>query len=112
MSFKVETKSTFLHVKFGEDLFASADMAALRILMHKYSASHVVLNLAMVEEFEDSEALQDYQVERVDENYSFIVIVRESLLHLFDEDLPVVPTYQEAEDFFEMDEMQRKLMEE
>ena len=33
-------------------------------------------------------------------------------MNLFDEDLPVVPSYQEAEDFLEMDEIQRKLMEE
>jgi len=112
MSFKVETKSAFLHIKFGEDLFAPSDVTELLALMAKHSTSHVVLNLTMVEEFEDTEALQDFQVERLDENYSFIIIVRESLLHLFDEDLPVVPTYQEAEDFFEMDEMQRKLMEE
>jgi hypothetical protein len=112
MSFKVETKSAFLHIKFGEDLFAPSDVTELLTLMTKHSTSHVVLNLTMVEEFEDTEALQDFQVERLDENYSFIIIVRESLLHLFDEDLPVVPTYQEAEDFFEMDEMQRKLMEE
>ena len=112
MSFKVETKSAFLHIKFGEDLFAPSDVTELLTLMAKHSTSHVVLNLTMVEEFEDTEALQDFQVERLDENYSFIIIVRESLLHLFDEDLPVVPTYQEAEDFCEMDEMQRKLMEE
>ena len=112
MSFKVETKSALLHIKFGEDLFAPSDVTELLTLMAKHSTSHVVLNLTMVEEFEDTEALQEFQVERLDENYSFIIIVRESLLHLFDEDLPVVPTYQEAEDFFEMDEMQRKLMEE
>jgi hypothetical protein len=31
---------------------------------------------------------------------------------LFNEDLPIVPTYGESIDFFEMDEIQRKLLEE
>jgi hypothetical protein len=112
MSFKVESKASFLHIKFGEDTFTEAHVDELQTLMQKHASAHVLLNLTIVEEFEDTDALQDFQVERLDENFSFIVIVRESLMNLFDEDLPVVPTYQEAEDFFEMDEIQRKLMEE
>ena len=101
-----------MHIKFGADTFSEAHVDALQTLMEKHINAHVLLNLTIVEEFEDTDALQDFQVERLDENFSFIVIVRESLMNLFDEDLPVVPTYQEAEDFFEMDEIQRKLMEE
>ena len=112
MSFKVEPKSAFLHIKFGEDVVSPSDVEELIALMTKHSNDHVILNLSRVEEFEDIEELQDFQVERLDENYSFIILVRESLMNLFDEDLPVVPSYQEAEDFFEMDEIQRKLMEE
>lgn len=112
MSFKVEPKTSFLHIKYGEDVFSDAQVDELQALVTKHADAHIILNLTRVEEFEDTEALQDFQVERLDENFSFIVIVRESLMNLFDEDLPIVPTYQEAEDFFDMDEMQRKLMEE
>ena len=112
MSFKVEPKSAFLHIKFGEDVFAQDDVKELKALLTKHANQHVFLNLTRVEEFEDTEVLQDFQADCLDAHLSFILIVRESIMNLFDEDLPVVPTFQEAEDFFDMDEIQRKLMEE
>lgn len=112
MSYKVELKSSYVHIKFGEDFFSPEDFHELTKLISKHKNSHIILNLLMVEEFENTGLLTSYQSRVIDDNLSFIIIVRESLMILFGEDLPIVPTYRESIDFFEMDEIQRKLLEE
>jgi hypothetical protein len=46
----------------------------------------------------------------MDQMFSCIFVVRESLMQLFDEDLAIVPTYPEAEDYFGMEDMERQLL--
>jgi hypothetical protein len=112
MSYKVELKSSYIHIKFGEEYYSSEDFHELKILTSKHKNRHIILNLLTVEEFQNIELLIGHQFQRIENDLSFIIIVRESLMILFNEDLPIVPTYGESIDFFEMDEIQRKLLEE
>lgn len=112
MSYKVEPKSSYIHIKFGEDFYTSEDFHELTKLISKHKNQHIILNLLIVEEFDNKELLTGYQSQVLEDNMSFIIIVKESLMTLFEEDLPIVPTYRESIDFFEMDEIQRKLLEE
>jgi hypothetical protein len=112
MSYKVELKSSYIHIKFGEDCYKAEDFHELTILTSKHRNRHVILNLLTAEEFENIELLIDHQCQRLEDDLSFIIIVRESLMILFNEDLPIVPTFIESIDFFEMDEIQRKLLKE
>ncbi len=110
MSFKVERKPNFLHLRWGSDTFGPEGAKEFKALLAKHPEDHMLVNLLAAEEFDGVEDLQDLQAERMDEMFSCIFIVRESLMHLFDEDLAVVPTYQEAEDYFSMEDMQRQLL--
>jgi hypothetical protein len=48
----------------------------------------------------------------MEQNLTCVLVVREAMLYLFDEEAPAVPTYQEGVDFFEMEDLQRTLLEE
>lgn len=110
MSFKLERKPNFIHLRWGSDTFGLEGIKEFKALVAKHPEDHMLVNLLAAEEFEGIEDLQDIQAERMDEMFSCILIVRESLLYLFDEDLAVVPTYHEAEDYFGMEDMQRQLL--
>ncbi len=110
MSFKLERKPQFIHLRWGADSFGLEGVAELQSLVQKHPDDHLLVNLLAAEEFEGIEDLQDLQAERMDQMFSCILIVRESLMHLFDEDLAVVPTVLEAEDYFGMEDMQRQLL--
>lgn len=112
MSYKVEIKSSHLYINFGEDAYTPQDLEELKIILSKHNKRHIILNLLMVEELNNINFLRNHQIEKLENDLSFIIIIRESLMTLFDEDMPLVPTLQEAIDFFNMDEMQRKLMNE
>lgn len=111
MSYKVESKERFLHVKYLGDLFDESALKDLGTLLDGKPEAHVVLNLLSVEEFDNTEPLQDFQADRMERNTTFVVVVREAMMHLFEEEAPVVPTYQEGVDFFEMEDLQRTLLE-
>lgn len=110
MSFKIEVKEGFLHIKYGEEVFDASALKVLKSMLDSKSQKHILLNLLSVEEFSDTEPLQSVQSSWIDSNLSFVLIVREAMMHLFDEDLAVVPTYQEGMDFYEMEDIQRKLL--
>ena len=112
MSFKLERKPQFIHLRWGADSFGLDGVAEFKSLVAKHREDHMLVNLLAAEEFEGVEDLQDLQAERMYELFSCILIVRESLMHLFDEDLAVVPTVLEAEDYFGMEDMQRQLLDE
>lgn len=110
MSFKLERKPNFTHIKWGNEDFGLEGLQELRALVSKNEGDHLLVNLLAAEAFEGIEDLQELQAARMEAQYSFILIVRESLLHLFDEELAVVPTLHEAEDYFGMEDMQRQLL--
>ena len=109
MSFKVEFKSHYLFIMYGGELFLNNNLDDLKKLIINHPKKHIILNLLNVEEFQVVDSLVSFQSEFLDKNLSFIIVVKEGLLNLFDEDLPVVPSNQEGIDFFEMDEIQREL---
>ena len=110
MSFKLERKPNFIHLRWGADSFGRDGVSEFKALIAKHPDDHMLVNLLAAEEFDGIEDLQDLQAERMDAMFSCILIVRESLMHLFDEDLAVVPTLLEAEDYFGMEDMQRQLL--
>ncbi|MDP4602076.1 MAG: hypothetical protein NWS18_06005 [Schleiferiaceae bacterium] len=112
MSYKIESKDRFLHVKYLGDLFDAAALKELGTLLEGKPKAHVVVNLLSVEEFDSTEPLQDFQADRMEQNLTCVLVVREAVLYLFDEEAPAVPTYQEGVDFFEMEDLQRTLLEE
>ena len=109
MSFKVEFKSHYLFIKYGGEFFLNNNLDDLKKVIINHPKKHIILNLLNVEEFQVVDSLVSFQSEFLDKNLSFIIVVKEGLLNLFDEDLPVVPSNQEGIDFFEMDEIQREL---
>jgi hypothetical protein len=48
----------------------------------------------------------------MEENLTCVLVVREAMMVLFEEEAPVVPSYQEGVDFFEMEDLQRTLLDE
>ena len=90
----------------------SKNLDDLKKLIINHPKKHIILDLLSVEEFQVVDSLVSFQSEFLDQNLSFIIVIREGLLNLFDEDLPVVPSKQEGIDFFEMDQIQRELQEE
>jgi len=110
MSFKLERKPNYIHLRWGSDTFGPEGTKEFKTLVAKHPEDHMLVNLLAAEEFDGIEDLQDLQAERMDEMFSCILIVRESLMHLFDEDLAVVPSVLEAEDYFGMEDMQRQLL--
>lgn len=112
MSFKVEFKSNYLFIRYGGELFLNNNLDDLKKLIINHPKKHIILDLLSVEEFQVVDSLVTFQSEFLDQKLSFIIVIREGLLNLFDEDLPVVPSKQEGIDFFEMDQIQRELQEE
>jgi len=110
MSFKLEIKPDFLSLRWGLDSFGADGIQELKRLLAKYPEDHMIINFLSVEEFVGVQDLQDLQAERMDRTFSCIFVVRESLMQLFDEDLALVPTYPEAEDYFGMEDMERQLL--
>ena len=49
MSYKVELKSSYIHIKFGEDYYKAEDFHELTILTSKHRNRHVILNLLTAE---------------------------------------------------------------
>ena len=107
MSFKVEFKSNYLNVKYGGELFLNNNLDDLKKLIINHPKKHIILDLLSVEEFQVVDSLVSFQSEFLDQNLSFIIVIREGLLNLFDEDLPVVPSKQECIDLLEMNQIQR-----
>jgi hypothetical protein len=110
MSFKLEVKPDFLSLRWGLDYFDAVGIQELTLLIAKYPEDHMIINFLSVEEFTGIQDLQDLQAGRMDQMFSCIFVVRESLMQLFDEDLAIVPTYPEAEDYFGMEDMERQLL--
>jgi hypothetical protein len=110
MSFKIEVKPDFLSLRWGLDSFGADGIQELARLIAKYPEDHMIINFLSVEEFTGIQDLQDLQAARMDQMFSCIFVVRQSLMQLFDEDLAIVPTYPEAEDYFGMEDMERQLL--
>ena len=110
MSFKLEIKPDFLSLRWGLDTFDVDGIQELKLLIAKYPKDHMIINFLSVEEFIGIQDLQDLQAARMDQTFSCIFVVRQSLMQLFDEDLALVPTYPEAEDYFGMEDMERQLL--
>lgn len=110
MSFKIEVKPDFLSLRWGSDSFGADGVQELKRILAKYPEDHMIINLLSAEEFTGIQELQDLQAERMDRTFSCILVVRESLMQLFDEELALVPTYPEAEDYFGMEDMERQLL--
>jgi hypothetical protein len=112
MSYKIEAKDRFLHIKYLEEVFDPAALKELSMLLTSKPGAHSVINLLSVEEFDSTGPLQDLQTDRMEENLTCVLVVREAMMVLFEEEAPVVPTYQEGVDFFEMEDLQRTLLDE
>jgi hypothetical protein len=72
-------------------------------------SDHIILDLLHAESISGVPILKRFHKQQKKSSKSFITVVRESLLEEFEDDFPVVPTYQEALDFLEMEEIERQL---
>lgn len=78
-------------------------------LAKENSEKHVVFEFLHAESINGIDALKRCHKLFKKLGKSCVVIIRESLLDEFDDDFPVVPTYQEALDFIEMEDIERDL---
>jgi hypothetical protein len=78
-------------------------------LAQEYDDKHVVFEFLHAESINGIDALKRCYKQFKKAGKSCVVIVRESLLDEFEDEFPVVPTYQEALDFIEMENIEREL---
>ena len=79
MSFKVEFKSNYLNVKYGGELFLNNNLDDLKKLIINHPKKHIILDLLSVEEFQVVDSLVSFQSEFLNQNLSFIIVIREGL---------------------------------
>jgi len=82
MSFKVEFKSNYLFINYGSELFLKNDLDNLKKLIINHPKKHIILDLLNVEEFQEIDPLVSFQLELLDQNLSFIIVIT-SIVILF-----------------------------
>jgi len=95
----------------------SCDDLALRLdavdqsvaLAEEHDDQHVIFDFLHAESINGIGALKRIHKQFKKNGKSCVVMVRESLMDDFEDDFPVVPTYQEALDFIEMEDIERQL---
>lgn len=96
MSFKIEKKENYTHVRFGGDTFESSEAKELLTYLNKSPHSHTILNLLQVEEITAIDELDDIRLDWEDEDFVFIVVIRDALSIQFPEDYPVASSVNAA----------------
>jgi hypothetical protein len=89
---------------------AQLDGAVWRALAPLLPADHhVVFHAAEAQSIREPEGLAQLVAQHRAGGHSLIAVVPEALLDAFEEGFPVVPTLPEAEDFLEMEDIERQL---
>jgi anti-anti-sigma regulatory factor len=70
---------------------------------------HIIIDMLHAEAISGIGVLKRFHKQQKKSGKSLIIVVRESLLEEFEDDFPAVPTYQEAIDFLEMENIEREL---
>ncbi len=108
MSFSVEKKDNYTLLQYQS---STLDVDAFIAELAKHADAHILADLTSLESIEnlDLEPLAS-ETERFSENKkSLIVILKEAHLESFEDYVAVVPTLHEAEDYLEMEDIERKL---
>ncbi len=96
MSFKIEKKENYTHVRFGGDTFESSEAKELLNYLNKSPHGHTVVNLLQVEEISAIDQLDDIRLDWEDENFHLIVVIRDALSIQFPEEFPIASSLNEA----------------
>ncbi len=108
MSFSVEKKDNYTLLQYQAN---TLDVNAFIAELAKHADVHILADLSSLESADDIDldTLAD-EAGRFSENKkSLIVILKEALLESFEDYVAVVPTLHEAEDYLEMEDIERKL---
>lgn len=98
------------NVIFCDDIALRLDAVDQSVALAQENADkHIIFDFLHAESINGIGALKRVYKQFKKNGKSCVVIVRESLLDDFEDDFPVVPTYQEALDFIEMEDIERQL---
>lgn len=105
MSWTAQPEEHYVRLTWeGTDLDAPAGLPGL-----VEEGKNYLLDLLSVTGFKNPSALEKLAEEHKASGQSFILVVAKSQLSKFSDEAPVVPTWQEALDFLEMEEIERQL---
>jgi anti-anti-sigma regulatory factor len=121
MNVKIDTKEKFSVITFNDPIISANMSDELQKMLQSFQISpipHLVLNMSMVKEIEESvlEMLVEKQQVFYNENYSFVICALHSdiLAQLTALDyldaMNVTPTESEAWDIVQMEEIERELL--
>lgn len=109
MAWEQEITDNYVHLKWNNTQWNPTAKTDLQALLGAHPEANVLVNLLQVGELEEVGELEIMASEHRESGQSCIFIVGKALLGLFNDESAVVPTWQEALDFLEMEEIERQL---
>lgn len=109
MAWEKEDTPSYVHLRWNDAQWSPNAKTDLQSLLGAHPEANVLVNVLAVNDLDDVGELEIMASEHRESGQSCIFIVSKHLLGKFNDEAPVVPTWQEAMDFLEMEEIERQL---
>ena len=110
MSFSIYSQDPCTQLRFSGESCQADHVTQLEQLMTELGDAHLIVDFLTAGEFGDIDAMQQLMEDRMDRGLTCVYIVQEALLDQFDDTLAFVPTQVEATDWYDMEDLQRQLL--
>ena len=110
MSFTIENQEPCTQLRFSGTTCDASHVETLAKTMSELGDVHLIVDFLSVNEFGAIEAMQQLMEARMGQGLTCVYIVQEVLLGQFDDTLAFVPTQIEATDWYDMEDLQRQLL--